>query len=35
VAEQGGDLAFAACDLSDNKIADALFEVFDGRLPDA
>ena len=46
VAEQGGDLALAARDMSDDKIAeaanalgqaivDALLEVFDGLLPDA
>ena len=46
VAEQGGDLALAARDMSDHKIADAanalgqaivdaLLEVFDGLLPDA
>jgi hypothetical protein len=46
VAEQGGDLALAARDMSDDKITeaasalgqaivDALLEVFDGLLPDA
>ena len=46
VAEQGADLAVAARDGSDDKIADAanalgqsivdvLLEVFDGLLPDA
>jgi len=46
VAEQGADLALAARDGSDDKIADAanalgqsivdvLLEVFDGLLPDA
>lgn len=45
VAEQGGDLALAARDLTDDKIAesanalgqaivDALLEVFDGLLTD-
>jgi hypothetical protein len=46
VADQGGDLALAARDMSDDKIADAgnalgqaivdaLLEVFDGLLSDA
>lgn len=46
VADQGGNLAFAAHDRSDEKIAetanplgqaivDALLEVFDGLVPDA
>lgn len=45
VADQGGDLALAARDMSDEKIAetanalgqaivDALLEVFDGLIPD-
>ena len=46
VADQGGNLALAARDLSDDKIAetasalgqaivDALLEVFDGLVPEA
>ena len=46
VAEQGGNLALAARDMSDDKIAvagnalgqaivDALLEVFDGLVPEA
>ena len=46
VAEQGGNLALAARDMSDDQIAatanalgqaivDALLEVFDGLVPDA
>jgi len=46
VADQGGNLALAARDMSDDKIAetanalgqaivDALLEVFDGLMPDA